>query len=95
VGADQAVVIGKNRSAAVNGTDTLQVGEARTTTIGGADSLRAGKSLTITIGDQVAITTGQASIVMKKDGTITIEGTTITLRVSGNIVLKASKIIEN
>ncbi len=59
------------------------------------DSLSAGQSLTITVADQVLITTGQASILMKRDGTITIEGSTIALRASGDIILKGSKIVQN
>jgi len=95
VGTDQGTAIGRNRRVSVAGTDTLQVGGARATTIGATDTLSAGRSLTITVGDQVAITTGQASVVLKKDGTITIEGATITLRASGEIILKGSKIVQN
>ena len=95
VGADQATTIGRNRRVSVAGTDTVQVGGARATTIGGTDSLSAGQSLTITVADQVLITTGQASILMKRDGTITIEGSTIALRASGDIILKGSKIVQN
>ena len=95
VGADQATTIGRNRRVSVAGTDTVQVGGARATTIGGTDSLSAGQSLTITVADQILITTGQASILMKRDGTITIEGSTIALRASGDIILKGSKIVQN
>ncbi len=79
VGADQATTIGRNRRVSVAGTDTVHVGGARATTIGGTDSLSAGQSLTIAVADQVLI----------------IEGSTIALRASGDIILKGSKIVQN
>jgi type VI secretion system secreted protein VgrG len=47
--------------------------------------------LTIEAGDQISITTGQASITMKKDGTISIKGKDITVEGSGEVKVKASK----
>ena len=47
----------------------------------------------VTAGDEVSITTGKASIVMKKDGTITIKGKDITIDGSGKINVKASSTI--
>ena len=41
-------------------------------------------------GDSVTITTGDASITMKKDGTIIIKGKDITIEGSGKINVKAS-----
>ena len=53
--------------------------------------------------DSVSITTGSASITMKKDGTITIKGKDITIdgsgkinvKASSDIVMKGSKILQN
>ena len=66
-------------------------------------TLSVGKVLSITAGDQISITTGSASIVMKKDGTITIKGKDITIQGSGkinakaskNVVIKGQKILQN
>jgi hypothetical protein len=44
----------------------------------------------ISAADSVSITTGSASITMKKDGTITIKGKDITIDGSGKINVKAS-----
>jgi type VI secretion system secreted protein VgrG len=41
-------------------------------------------------GDEITIKTGSASIVMKKDGTITIKGKDITIQGSGKVNVKAS-----
>jgi type VI secretion system secreted protein VgrG len=57
----------------------------------------------ISAADSVSITTGSASITMKKDGTITIKGKDITIEGSGkinvkassDIVMKGSKILQN
>jgi type VI secretion system secreted protein VgrG len=53
--------------------------------------------------DEISITTGDASITMKKDGTIIIKGKDITIEGSGkinvkassDIVMKGSKILQN
>jgi type VI secretion system secreted protein VgrG len=45
----------------------------------------------IDAGDQIIIKTGKASIAMKKDGTITIQGKDITIKGSGEINVKADK----
>src|SRR3546814_18106414 len=42
-------------------------------------------------GDSITLTTGSASITMKKDGTITISGKDITIDGSGAINIKDSK----
>ncbi|WP_208108575.1 hypothetical protein [Candidatus Thiosymbion oneisti] len=65
--------------------------------------MNIGKNLTIDAGDSITLTTGSASISMKKDGTITIQGKDITVKGSGvtnakaskNVVIKGKKILEN
>jgi hypothetical protein len=55
------------------------------------------------VGDEIVLKTGDASIVLKKDGTITIKGKTITIDGSGDVrikatrdmVLKGQKILQN
>ena len=49
----------------------------------------------IDIKDQIIIKCGKASITMKKNGDIIIKGKTINVKGSGNIVMKAKKILEN
>ena len=79
---DEKVTIGKKQE--------IDVGDARKTDVAKDDSLSVGKNLTITAGDQISLKTGSASIVMKKDGTITIKGKDITIEGSGKINVKAS-----
>ncbi len=91
VGLNQDVNIGNSLSESVGNDHSEDVGDNRTASIGKDDSLKVGKNLTIEAGDQVMIKTGKASILMKKDGTITIQGKDITIKGSGKIVVQASK----
>lgn len=82
--------VGKDRNATVAKNETISVGEDRSTTIGKNDSLEVSKKLEITAGDEITITTGDASITMKKNGEIRIKGKDITIEGSGKINVKAS-----
>ncbi len=61
------------------------------------------KKLLLQAEDEIVIKTGDASITMKKDGTIFIKGTnlqiegskTVSVKASGDVILKGSKIKEN
>jgi len=111
IGSNQSNTVGKNRTTKVTSNSSTTIGGdegrsvtgARTTSIGKDDSLSVAKNLVITAGDSISITTGSASIVMKKDGTIFIKGKDITVEGSGkinvkassDIIMKGSKILQN
>jgi len=103
IGANQSLQVGKDQTEDIGKALTLNVGDKRTTTIGKDDNLDVGKKLTIEAGDQITLKTGKASIVMKKNGEITISGKDINLKGSGkinvkassNITIKGSKIAQN
>ena len=103
VGVNQTTTIGKDLSENIGSDQSVDVGKNLTEKIGTNQTTSVGKNLTITAGDQIVIKTGQSSITMKKDGTITIAGKDITVRASGkifekatgDIVLKGQKILEN
>jgi len=94
----QAITIGKDRSLSVSGGHTITVSKDENRTIDGQQALKVakdgliniGKKMSITVGDQLTIKVGKASITMKKDGTITIDGKDIKLNASGKIDIKAS-----
>lgn len=103
VGANQTTNVGANHSVTVGKNDTLNVGADRNLTIGKNETVKIGKTLAIEAGDQVTVKTGKASITMKKDGSITIEGKDITIKGSGkvnikassDVIVKGSKILQN
>ena len=95
VGEDEKIDIGKNH--------TIEIGEKRETTVGKDDISQVGKKYYLEAGDEITLKTGDASITMKKDGTIQIKGKDITIigdgkigvKASSDLVLKGSKIAEN
>jgi type VI secretion system secreted protein VgrG len=103
VGADQSTTVGGNQQNTIGASQTDSTGKDRTTSVGNNDSLTVAKQLTINAGDEITITTGDASISMKKDGTIQISGKDITINGSGainvtaskNITMKGQKILQN
>ncbi|WP_182867484.1 type VI secretion system Vgr family protein [Rhodopirellula sp. JC639] len=111
IGENRTETVGKNETISVSGDraetvgkgETVSIGKDRSHSVGANDSLTVAKNLTINAGDQITITTGKASITMKKDGTISISGKDITINGSGkitgkaskNMVLKGKKILQN
>jgi type VI secretion system secreted protein VgrG len=89
-GGSQATTIAKNLTVSIGKNEECKVGEARTVNIGKDDTLKIGKKLLIDAADAIEIKTGDASILMKKDGTIVIKGKDITVQGSGKINVKAS-----
>ena len=103
IGAAQTNEIAADRSIKVGGAQSTTVGKGRTASVAEDDALKVGKNLVIEAADSVSIKTGDASITMKKDGTITIKGKDITIdgsgkinvKASSDIVMKGSKILQN
>jgi len=99
----QTVKVGQNASMTVGADESRSVTGGRTSSIGKDDALKVTKNLVIDAGESVTIKTGDASITMNKNGTITIKGKDITITGSGkinvkadsDIVMKGSKILQN
>ncbi|TPK71342.1 type VI secretion system tip protein VgrG [Mesorhizobium sp. B2-3-14] len=98
VGGAQALQIGKSRAtkiadddaADVGGGHNLKVGKSSAVDVADDGSFKIGKNFAIDAGDSISLTCGNASITMKKDGTILIKGKDITVSGSGKINIKAS-----
>ncbi|MES2261899.1 MAG: type VI secretion system tip protein TssI/VgrG [Pseudomonadota bacterium] len=81
----------------------LNVGMVMATVVGLNQTTSVGQKISITAGEELEITVGKASLTMKADGTIVINGHTFsvgtsdeqTFKAEGNITLKAKKILEN
>jgi type VI secretion system secreted protein VgrG len=90
VGGARSVTVGAGSATTIGQNATIQVGNNATTQIGKNDEIQVGKNFALIAGDQIQLQTGSASIIMKKDGTITIKGKDITISGSGKINVKAS-----
>ena len=119
VGANQSNTIGADQSTTVGGGSTVSIAANLSESVGGnheesvskSYQLKAGedaeidigKNLNLVAGDEIVIKTGDASITMKKDGTIEIKGKDIKIDASGKIngkaggdmILKGSKVTVN
>ncbi len=91
IGGGRTESVAKDEGVTISGGRTLSVSKDDGTTVGGAQTVSVGKTLDITAADSITLTTGSASITMKKDGTIQIKGKDITIQGSGQITGKASK----
>jgi type VI secretion system secreted protein VgrG len=87
--------IGKNKLLDVGGNHNESIGKNMSITVGDNLSKDVGKKITISAGDQITIKTGSASITMKSNGDITINGNNINLKGSGNVTIKGSKVSTN
>jgi type VI secretion system secreted protein VgrG len=87
----QTTKVSKDHTESIGKNQSISIGDNQTTKVGKDQTLSVGKKLTIDAGDQVIIKTGKASIIMKKDGTITLSGKDITVNGSGKINVKAKK----
>lgn len=103
VSKDDELTVGENHSVSIGKDDSYSVGENRTVSVGENDALSVAKQLVIEAGDEIVFKTGAATIVMKKNGDITIKGKNIlvdgsgaiNIKASKNVVVKGSKIVQN
>ena len=86
----QSSTIAKDQSTKISGGQSTDIGKDDGIKVAGAMAISVGKAYVLDAGDSIVLKTGSASISMKKDGTITIEGKDITLKASGKINAKAS-----
>jgi type VI secretion system secreted protein VgrG len=103
VGAAQTTKIAAALSTTVGADESRKVTGGRSTEIGKDDLAKVAKNFAVDAGDSIVLKTGDASITLKKDGTIVIKGKDITVQGSGkinvkadsDIIMKGSKIKQN
>jgi type VI secretion system secreted protein VgrG len=95
VSGNESETIGKDHNVTVSGNESAKIGKDQTVEVSGNESRKIGKKLLIDVADEIAIQTGDARIVMKKNGDIVIEGNKISVNGSGDVVLKGQKILQN
>lgn len=102
VGKNVSVDIGENHTQSIGKNMRISVGNDLAETVSGQYTesvtkeygLKA-KTITMQADDQITLKTGSASIVMKKNGDITISGANINVKGSGKVVIKGSKVTAN
>jgi type VI secretion system secreted protein VgrG len=90
IGAGQTISIASDLGETIGGSHSESVNADRSANIKGSDSTNVGKAYLLEAKDQIMIKTGDASILMKSDGTIAIQGKNITIKGSGKIAAEAS-----
>jgi type VI secretion system secreted protein VgrG len=103
VGAAKAEEVGASSSESVGGNKAISAGKDVAVQSGGKMAFQAGDDFTvkgkkkgvIDIKDELVIKCGKASITLKKNGDITIEGKKINIKGSGDVIIKGSKIAQN
>ncbi|MBI5557770.1 MAG: type VI secretion system tip protein VgrG [Deltaproteobacteria bacterium] len=94
VGAAMNESVGGPRAEEVGGSKVVEVGGGLTETVG-KDSVHKAKKILLEAGDEITLKTGGASITMKKSGEIIIKGSKIKVQASGDVIIKGAKIAEN
>jgi type VI secretion system secreted protein VgrG len=94
VGGDVSIDVSKNRSISVGKDQDVKVAGKHIEEIAKEYGVTA-KEINLTAKDKITLKVGKASIVMMKNGDITIKGKKINVKGSGDIVMKGSKIKEN
>ncbi|AZO41957.1 type VI secretion system tip protein VgrG [Mesorhizobium sp. M7D.F.Ca.US.005.01.1.1] len=90
VGASRIANIKSNDSTDVGGGHMLKIAKGSKIDVGESGVIDVGKNFTLDAKESITLKSGSAQIVMKKDGTIIIEGKDITVKGSGTINIKAS-----
>ncbi|HEY7208968.1 MAG TPA: type VI secretion system tip protein TssI/VgrG [Bryobacteraceae bacterium] len=86
---NQTASVKGNRNEAVKGDHQEKIDGTRKTNVVSNDELKVDKTFALVAADEIAFKAGDASITLKKDGTIVIKGKDITVRGSGKITGKA------
>lgn len=103
ISGDKSETIEKGLTQSVTKDMSLSVQGVAAMSSEGIFTVHSDKKTTIQAADEVILKTGSASIVLKKDGTITIIGKDITIKGTGkiavtadsNITMKGQKILQN
>ena len=95
VGGNSAITVGADQSTSVGRDLALKSGRNADQSAGQDLSIAAGKEIVIRAGDELTLKTGQASIILKKNGEITINGTNVRAKASGELDLRGAKIRQN
>lgn len=92
VGHDEIRNIGNDRTLEVGNNEAVNIAKTQTVTVGEEVTLNAGKKITLVAGDEIKLQTGGATLFMKSDGTIVLDGANVLVKASGQYVYIADGI---
>ncbi|AKT36916.1 type VI secretion system Vgr family protein [Chondromyces crocatus] len=92
VGASSSETVAKSKSTSVDENYAITVSKDMTVTIGKNAKDEVGEKKTLIVGKELAIQVGDAQIVIKKNGDITVQGKNITVKGKGPIQVQGKKI---
>ena len=103
VGGAQSTTVGAAQSVSVANDRSVNVGDSHAVAVGKDENHNVGKNLVVEVGDSITFKCGSASISMKKNGDITIQGknlqfkasSKIDAKASSTVTIKGSKVLEN
>jgi type VI secretion system secreted protein VgrG len=79
IGVAYSLLVGMIRNTAVGMVDRLTVGKSRTVSIGETHEIKVGTTQITTVGEHLELSCGAAKIVLRKDGSIFLQGTNIEI----------------
>ncbi|WP_371823266.1 type VI secretion system Vgr family protein [Paracoccus sp. Z118] len=89
VGASQTLKVATDQSTSVGGSRAVKVAKDQAHDVTGNVALTSGKTINIEAADEITLKCGDASIMLKKDGTVLVKGNNLTQQASGKITGKA------
>ena len=84
--------VGANRTKTIGHDETTHVKHNRTETVDHNETVTVGKDILITAGDSITLTVGASTLVMKSNGSITLNGITLDVTGSEHIQLDSTRI---
>ena len=94
IGGLYSLNVGAAMSTIVALSQSNKIGSNQTTNVGNSIKTTAGNDITITAGDSITLVVGESKLVMKKDGTISLNGKNLGVHMKdspGTISIKSDK----
>lgn len=102
IGTNQDISVGTDLSVSIGNNESINIGKDLSESVGGESTLAVtenysvqAKKIVMVAEDEIIFKTGNAQIVMKKNGDITLKGKNISVQGSGDVILKGTKVISN
>ncbi|WP_375576379.1 type VI secretion system Vgr family protein [Paracidovorax oryzae] len=89
VGQSQTTKVGADRTDETSDNYTENVGKNSATTVGEVHTLSVGKEMSVKVGDAIEIQCGKAVLRMTSDGTVQINGQTISIAGSSKVTVSS------